>query len=382
MTDTPTQDDAPGPAYRAGGSPPWPAVPAVPRELSRLLDAALRAVVGQYFRDRRIRAIYRLPAASENLLRAAGRRPYQVGFYRPEFVYDRDGQARLCGLGARYPLNGWMAGQLMDAFHAQAPERRPGHDAFLRMLREMHPPGSAAAMVHTGERGGEVLLLENELRRCGVRLLQAHPMELQCEGGRVRVRDQPVDRCILEMDRSELPLIPAAALARLIETGAYCNDVRTLILVDDKRLLAALNHAGIMGDCMEAADYAALRPFLIPSFALSSQQEAEALLARSCRLIAKPHSGGREAGSRVSHGCDADEWRRLVRREWPRYMFQEYVEQREFAEPETGFPVRLVGMLLCHNAASHGGGVFGGPDDGARDARSRRGKLYSAMVAA
>ncbi|MGC0152604.1 hypothetical protein ACPRNU_09115 [Chromobacterium vaccinii] len=368
----PKQDDPRHPARLAGDAPPAP-----PRELSRLLDTALRAIVGQYFRDKRIRAIYRLATTCENLLLRAGRHPYQVGFYRPDFVYDRDGQARVCGLGARYPLSGWMVGQLIKAFHGPAPEARPDHGALLKMLSGMYPPDSAVAMVHTGERGGEVLLLTDELRRCGVRLLQAHPMELQCDGDRVWVRDQPVDRCILEMDRSELPLIPAAALTRLIETGAYCNDVRTLILVHDKRALAVLNHAGIMGDCMEAADYAALQPFLIPSFALASQQEAEALLARPGRLIAKPNSGGRGAPPRLSDGCGADEWRRLVRREWPRYMFQEYIEQREFADPETGCPVHLVGTLLCHNAASHGGGVFGDADE-----RLRRGKLYSAMVAA
>ena len=91
--------------------------------LGRVLEKALRAIVERYFDDERIRAIYSLPRELEAILRLAHRRrndvPYRIGFFRPDFVYDRDGMPRICEIGARYPLNGWMISLL--AAQAYAP---------------------------------------------------------------------------------------------------------------------------------------------------------------------------------------------------------------------------------------------------------------------
>ncbi|WP_158253699.1 hypothetical protein [Chromobacterium alticapitis] len=352
------------------------------RGLARVLDTALRAIVAQYFRDERIRAVYGLPPELESILQRASGQRYNPGFYRPDFVYDRDGQPRICEIGARYPLNGWMISHLLDKISAEPTERQPGYDAFLDALRELHPSGSTSVIVHAREPGTEIFLLADELRRSGARFLQAHPFELRCSGGQLRVRDQTVDQAILEMDRSELSLLPPAVLTRLIETGAYFNDVRTLILVHDKRVLAVLNQVSIMRDYLPAADYAVLQPFLIPTHIVSSQPEAEALLQRPERLIAKLSSGGRGLGARVRHACGEEEWRRLVLRQWSRYMFQDYIEQREFLDPASQRRIRLVGMQLCRNGTSYGPGVFRGSDELVINVHQRRGKLYSTMVAA
>lgn len=344
------------------------------RRLSALLDAAFRAIVGRYFLDPRIRALYQLPKAMEALLLHAHGRPYRVGFYRPDFIYDRRGLPRICEVGARYPMNGWMISHWLG--------QAAGDDAFLQTLRQWHPPGCVVALVHAREPGTEIFLLAETLRRDGVHFLSARPEALSVRNGKLWLDGRAVDRCILEMDRSELPLLPDAVLDQLLDGGAYFNDIRTLILVHDKRSLAVLNREDIMRDCLDADDYASLRPFLIPSFAPASREEAEALLALPGDFIAKPSSGGRGLGSMVRSACGEAAWRELVLGQWPQYMFQNYIEQSEFEDPESRQLIRLVGMQLCRDAESYGPGVFRGSNELIINLHQRRGKLYSAAAAA
>ena len=288
------------------------------RTLGVLLDTALRAVVTRYFDDTRIRAIYDLDPALESILRLARGRPYAVGLYRPDFVYDRQGRPRVCEIGARYPLNGWMlsraASRRLAGTLARAGLREVQDQGapFLNTMRALHPPGTTLAMLHAREAGTELFCLRDELRADGVDFVQAHPSALKSRNGALEVDGRRVDRLVLEMDRSELPLIDAGPLGRMLGEGCYFNDVRTLILVHDKRVLAVLNDEAIMRDCMAADAYDALRPFLIPTWVARSDAQARALHARPQDLIAKPSSGGRGVDTCVRSLCTQEVWARLL----------------------------------------------------------------------
>jgi|GEM_PF-5856094 len=81
------------------------------KEMNRLcsiLNDACKAIVQHYFEDERIRNYYQLDKDLEALLKKSSSRIYNQGFYRPDFLYDRNNQAKICEIGARYPLNGWM----------------------------------------------------------------------------------------------------------------------------------------------------------------------------------------------------------------------------------------------------------------------------------
>src|ERR1700749_3273130 len=76
--------------------------------LCKLLNKALIKVVSAYFTDERIRAIYNLDAELESILKVAAEKEYRVGLYRPDLLQDINGQTKICEIGARYPINGWM----------------------------------------------------------------------------------------------------------------------------------------------------------------------------------------------------------------------------------------------------------------------------------
>ena len=206
----------------------------------------MRAIVEHYFEDPRIRAIYRLPEALDRILQCTRGRPYRVGYYRPDFVYDVHGQPRICELGCQYPLNGWIVSLLTSETFAPAAERHGLHtqteqDRFLKDLLTLHTPGSTVAIVHERENGTEIFHLCEALRLQGTYVVHVEPARLGAVGGRLTAEGCAIDRAILELDRSELVSIPDDSLAALLDGEAYFNDVRTLILVHDKRVLAVLD---------------------------------------------------------------------------------------------------------------------------------------------
>lgn len=367
------------------------------------LNNAFEAIVARYFHDPRIRAIYRLPAALEDILRMADGRPYRVGFYRPDLVYDRQGRARICEIGARYPLNGWMISETTQRVFGASPAHaafraQPGHDAFWDALRALHPPGSTVALVHAREPGTEIFAVLDALRRNGVHVLQADPSALQCRDRRIVVADAAasahasnahaavdhvvLDRAILEMDRTELTALQPEVLAALITQGNYFNDVRTLILIHDKRVLAVLWDDDILRDLIDDDDRAVLRPHLIPTRVADDADSCDALLAQPQNLIAKRSSGGRGIDAHLRSDCTPEAWRTLVRTQGMDYVFQDYLQQREYRDPDSGAAIHLVGMLLCRDATSYGAGVFRGSADAIINVHQGRGRLFPALLRA
>lgn len=352
--------------------------------LNQLLDKALRAIVERYFDDPRIRSVYALPEPMEAILRLARERPYRVGWYRPDLVHDLSGQPRVCEIGARYPLNGWMVSA--RAAEALAPHAAAtglgevtGH-GFVDALCNRYRPGDTVAMLHAGEAGTEIFLLTEALLDRGIGFVSASPAEIALEDGRLRAAGRTIDHVILEMDRSELPLIPDRVLRHLIETGCYFNDVRTLILVHDKRVLAVLWDDAIRRDLLSPDEAEELRAFLIPSWAIADAADCEALLARDEDMIAKRSSGGRGIDALVRHESGEGAWRARVERDWSKDMYQHYLAQRDFGAPGDACVTHLIGLQLCNDATSYGPGIFRGSSASVINLHGDRGLLYVPLV--
>lgn len=402
------------------------------------LHRALRAVVRQYPHDPRIQAIYDLPDSLRAILRAAESEPYELGFYRPDLVFDRSGHPRICEIGARYPLNGWVLSALLEGLHAADEASIPSvpadsSGAFINtspaanhagsqaqmlwpLLQRQYPSGSMLALVHNRERGAEVHGALAQLRAQGVNVLDVSPQVLTLRNGAITA-DQDgkaitIDQCLLELDRTELDLFAPDVLQALIAQGQYRNDVRTLILVHDKRVLCVLSDPDILRDLVSADDAQTIKPWLIPSHVGNDPIARQGLLNAPQNLIAKRSSGGRGIDAVIRSHCSDATWRTIVMHDWQTFMFQDYLDQFEFQSsaglnqftlnfrtrvaPELAqrLPrdssaldsetptMHLVGMLLCCNGIFLGPGVFRGSTDAIINVHQGRGQLVPVRVLA
>ncbi len=120
-------------------------------------------------------------------------------------------------------------------------------------------------------------------------------------------------------------------LRHLIDTGRYFNDVRTLILVHDRRVLAVLVGRCDPPDLLGADEAEELRAFLIPSWTIT-----EAGWPQSAVRARRGHD--REAEQRrsridalVRRECGEAAWRAARRpARLAEDMYQHYLPQRRF----------------------------------------------------
>jgi hypothetical protein len=354
--------------------------------LCQVLNGALVNIVSAYFTDERIRAIYDLDEEMESILRVAAEMPYTVGLYRPDLLQDENGQARICEIGARYPINGWMISYYLNLICSNSevmPRKElqavPGQLEFLQTLYDTFNASKLIILVHDNEKGTEVFNLLNEFGKKGLSSISASPTDLKLHNGQVTLNNKAVSQFILEMDREELRKFSPDVLHHIIHSGTYFNDVRTLILVHDKRVLAALYDESIMADYLSEEDYLFLRPFLIPTFTLSEAVRREEVIHSKQNWLLKQNSGGRGIDIYVKDECTSQTWANVVDNRWPEYMVQQYVQQQQFDYMQSP-DINIVGMLLCYNDRSFGPGLFRGAAGCVVNVHNGRAVIFPPMV--
>lgn len=351
--------------------------------LCSILNYACKAIVQHYFRDERIRNYYQLDKDLEALLKKSSSATYNQGFYRPDFLYDTNNQAKICEIGARYPLNGWMISYYLKLINDEISETKDGltfKDPDLKNLIDdlyyQFAPNKNLALVHDDEKGTEIFYLQKELAKLGVELISVKPQDLIVSNNSIYVNGEPVSQFILEMDREELKKIKPDVLDKLIEQNCYFNDIRTLILIHDKRVLAVMYDADIMHDYLSEEDYDFLKQYLIPSYVIVDPAGCDAFIENDQNLILKLNSGGRGIGAYVKTDCTAQEWDTIIRENWNKYLIQHFVEQKEFKDLENNRQIHLVGMLLCKDDKNYGSGLFRGSDESVVNVHQGRALIY------
>lgn len=358
-------------------------------QLCLVLHQALVKIVNAYFTDERIRSIYHLDVELENILKLAETKLYEPGCYRPDFLQSVDGQSKICEIGARYPINGWMISYYLNVMNKaklgiplDELEDVPQQTDFLEAIYARFKAESPLVLLHENEKGTEVFYLLEEFKKRGLESIAATPQELSLENGLLSLHGRPVDQFILEMDREELRKFPREILEQIVLNSNHFNDVRTLILVHDKRILAVLYDENIMNDYLSAAEYQFLRQFLIPTFALNSAEKRAEVRDSTQNWLLKKNSGGRGIGIYVKSECTAATWEKVLEEEWEDYMVQQHVTQQlfDYSDSAIANQINLVGMLLCYNDHSYGPGLFRGSAESVVNVHQGRGVIFPPMV--
>lgn len=352
--------------------------------LCHVLNHALEQVVNHYVNDARIRLAFNLDKELDAIVRLAADHPYSVGMFRPDLVYDDQGQAKICEIGCRYPINGWMISHYISqaVSHRDAPtiatrDRGPNAADWMADLVQALRSEHAVFWVHQTEPGTEINYLINELSHYGIDVISVSPDELQEKSGSVYAKGLTADRFILECDREELKQIDHSVLSAMVRTGVCVNDVRSLILVHDKKILSILYDQNIMNDYLSAPDYQFLKRFLIPSFTLDHPRTRSTIIGSNDNWILKRSSGGRGVGMVVKNECSQRQWETLVNQQHENYMVQRYIDQQvfRFEHQNEELSAHLVGMMLCINARSYGFGIFRGSSESIINLHQGRGVI-------
>ncbi len=340
--------------------------------LSSLLNNVLEKVVLNYFNDKNIRDIYKLDAALESILKLTEGVPYKVGMYRPDLVFNEKGEPKICEIGCRYPINGWMISYFMnetlkqlESFNKKS-STIPEQLDFIPIISKDFDVSQTLFYIHDKEKGTDAHLFFKELSKRGFSITDISSNDLELINNELVVNNKKATQFILEVDREELKKMKPEILRALIKSKVCINDVRSIVLVHDKRILSILYNEEIMCKYISGEDYVFLKQFLIPSFTLDSEKIRNELIHSSnTNWILKRSSGGRGIGMYEKRNCPPNIWKKVITEQWADYMVQEYISQKELylTDKDEIQKINIVGMLLAYNEQSFGLGVYRGSGD-------------------
>jgi hypothetical protein len=208
------------------------------------------------------------------------------------------------------------------------------------------------------------------------------------------VPPSPLHQFALEMSQAELFAMPSDVLHAIATSCTYMNDLRTILLAHDKRMLAILTTPEIMSDYLSPEDVTILQRYVTTTFICGARdresdplhrkhaQAVEDARANRHEWMIKPNGGGKGIGIVFGRDCaDAEEWEgilddpsrstHVLQRVVPQHTFTLFKESKKRScsdtpsdrrcggKSESGFQdMLMVGVLHCFNEHFLGPGIF------------------------
>jgi len=335
------------------------------RELQGSIHRAIVAVVTHYAQDVRLSRVIQLPVVERDLLATLAGKPYRAGSFRPDFLHAADGRAMITEINARFTLNGFLSSMLLNRC---VPQMYPELTA-LPALEELEP----ALRARLGE-AGPIGILKASEPGWDIHLLQAlwgqrcemlPPQELTA-GHLSRWRT-----VVLELHQHELLGAMSAELqGALAAHPGVLNDLRSIFIAHDKRLLALLSTADVVQDYLEADDVARLQRHVVPTWVKGqAPDKVREASAHPSGWLAKPPRSGKGKGIVVSSLLSPSDWRRTLHELPDDWVLQPYVEQQSYpiTVVQDGdlvkLPMQVVGMLPTLDEHAFGPGLYRAAQD-------------------
>uniref|UniRef100_A0A0G4I0J6 TauD/TfdA-like domain-containing protein n=1 Tax=Chromera velia CCMP2878 TaxID=1169474 RepID=A0A0G4I0J6_9ALVE len=364
------------------------------RQNVEVLGEALEKVVALYWQDstvssspsnsgaqKRLRETVPIPAKIERVLRETANKrqgKFELGSWRPDFLLSSDGRPLICEINARFSFNGYFLTALMSRAHSEMKhlEGSPGlpprqHASVEEVFASFFDPQEPVVVMIGKEKGWDVHLFEKAMERRGRAVRFASPDELFVNGeGALCDSRGPIRQAALELHQWELLGLSEEVLHAIATLPRCLNDLRTVFLVHDKRLLSALYDLSLMESLVGRAKAERLRNAVVPSYTLNlcdATAIAEAEANRAGWVIKSPLLG---KGAKMLFGrsCSAEEWIERLRegRMGGGDVLQPRIEQAIFpiVSPLGGEmkerEMHVVGLMLCFGRRCLGFGIWRG----------------------
>ncbi len=334
--------------------------------IQRALKSAIEKIVANYFKDQRLLKIISQPEDALKLLSKLDGSPYKIGTYRPDFVHDLEGIPRVCEINARFPCNAYfITHYLSKAFESLTVN---SHLRCMAMEGLRNVPSlflnrfsnkDRLAVVKGREKGWDIHFFMHELKKKCYSCDLISTSELIADASR--------DGLIYELHQDELLHEGIwSALKDVVRDLPQLNDLRTILIVHDKRFLSIFHDADIVDEYLDRETAHLLRQHVIPTYVVGrSPGRVEEAKQNQNDWVLKPNLFGKGEGLLIGRNTPKDQWEASLSDEKSsNYVLQQFIDQKKFSirmlvdgRVEI-VNLNIVGTLLCFDDEFVGTGIY------------------------
>ena len=270
---------------------------------------------------------------SLRVFRAFQSRPYRIGSYRIDTVFDMDFQEKLIETTCRFPLNGYFIPAVAQAFTQRYlenyPEVMPVKDrlnGFYEHLSRLIGDQQRIVLIRNPEGKNASRFFIPVFENAGFEVVVIPLTELEA-------RQQELEDAflIVELAIKELESLSDEVLERMARANIV-NDLRTVLLVHDKRFYDVLGQGEFRNTVLSAEEIKHLDRYYLPTYQYQKENLVwEKALANKNQWILKHRSLGKSEEIYAGFACSDEEWRALFERpDINQFIAQSWVSQPLF----------------------------------------------------
>lgn len=325
---------------------------------------AIQNIVEKYFEDHRLQQMLQLPESALAILRKTRKIPYRIGSYRTDFLHHEDGSIKICEINARFPTNGYF---ITHYINNVVPQLTYINSNVHRISPLDHVPsifierfGADAKIIILKERESDwdIVFFKHEL---GLRkiLWEARTLaefETKSNFGGLAI----------ELHQDELLQNDSRLFSEKCLETPHLNDLRTIFLVHDKRLLAVFHNDEIMADYLNDDDRKFLKDNVVESYLVRGLKNKKDEAYRNKNdWVLKPNLLGKGEGILFGHTMSLIAWRAALEDPTHQdYVLQRFIKQKKFpicmrsGDEVATQELNVVGTLLCFDDQFLGPGIY------------------------
>ena len=303
-------------------------------EANNIIIIALDAIIKNYFYDKDIQNILNLSKKALRLLEKCSKTTYKLGSIRPDFLITADDKIKICEINARFLFNGILATQyLRDTYNKTSTSDYISINQYpniLTLVLENFDLSQPIIILRDREKGYDMNFLEKILKE-NLKITQNQisitPKELTVSDGGLLFKGQKCEQFIIELHQDELLGLSDNFLEALIKTN-YINDLRTILIGHDKRLLAAFSSQDIMLRYISMEEFRILNKYIIQTY-IPNNEINKKVIANKNHWVLKKYGGGKGIGMYVGKIHSTELIERILKNEYESYIIQPYLFQKK-----------------------------------------------------
>ena len=208
------------------------------------------------------------------------------------------------------------------------------------------------------EGGHDLNTLKDYLLYKKIQVIDIKPSDLSLKGNHLTGKGITCEQIIMELHQSELEEIEQDIIEHILLKVNYVNDIRTIMIAHDKRLLVCLLNKRIMSRYLSDRELLYLHQHIIPTYLIDDVKNE--IIENKNQWVLKKCLSGKGEGMFIGLESEISDMEYVTSKMSDLYIAQPYLKQKkiEIFSSDKYQACRSVGMILSLNELYQGTGYF------------------------